>query len=350
MHIEVPTVVRIKADAINRLGLYLKRSGFNKISLFWGEGLKEKFGENIGKLLEENEITILFEAIPVSQNIEDIFRESLNIPDKTNAIVAIGGGRVIDFCKYISFILKKEFVSVPTVISNDGFSSPMSSLIVKEKRKTVKTIVPHAVIIDISVIKKAPIKFLYSGMGDIISKNTALFDWKLAFKKTNETVNDFAATIAQNSLDSFVYYDNRDINNSEYIKVIARSLLMSGLAMNVAGSTRPASGSEHLISHAYDFIAQKPDMHGIQVGIASYAVSYLQEETYALTKKIIEDSGFLKFVSSSSRLNRTDFISAIKKAPTIKESFYTILSETENIEKLINFVKQDEIMQSMLSS
>ena len=117
--------------------------------------------------------------------------------------------------------------------------------------------------------------------------------------------------------------------------------------MIIAGNSRPASGSEHLISHAYDLLAQKPSLHGLQVGVASYAVSFVQEFTHQRVKKDLLESGFFFFFRTSP-LSKADFIQAVKKAPEIKENFYTILSEKESIGRLLEFVESDDLMKEMV--
>jgi glycerol-1-phosphate dehydrogenase [NAD(P)+] len=134
----------------------------------------------------------------------------------------------------------------------------------------------------------------------------------------------------------------------DFVRVVASSLMMAGIAMEIAGSSRPASGSEHLISHAYDRLAEKPSLHGLQVGAASYAVSHLQGDTYELLKKSIQDSGFLSFMEKHP-LSRRDFIEAVKFAPSVKEDFYTVLSERGAIENLLAFIEKDELMRLMLA-
>ncbi len=269
------------------------------------------------------------------------------MPSQTKAIVVIGGGKAIDYCKYIAFMNQVPLISVPTIISNDGFCSPMSSLQIHDKRKTFKTVLPYGVIVDTNAVLNAPEKYIYSGIGELFSKITSLFDWKLSFKKTGEYINDFASTICRNGIDSFIYYDNKDIKNPEYIKVIASALLMNGIAMEIAKSSRPASGSEHLISHAYDRVASEPTLHGIQVGVASYAVSYLQEFIHQDVKNALICSKFFDYVKEIP-LNRAEFIEAIKLAPQIKENFYTILSERNATSYLLEFIENDDLMNQML--
>ena len=237
---------------------------------------------------------------------------------------------------------------MPTAISNDGFCSPLASLMVNGKKRTLKTGLPQGIVIDTKILAKAPIKFFYSGIGDLLSKFTALNDWKFAFRQSGEYVDDFAVALSQNSLEAFLNYPDKTPQDSECLRILSNSLLLSGIAMEVVGSSRPASGSEHLISHAYDQISSQPSMHGLQVGIATYAISFLQNKEFENVRKAILETGFFDF-NKKYPLNKTEFIEAIKLTPKIKENFTTILSETGQIEKLIEFVQKDELMQQLLA-
>lgn len=347
MEITVPSLLRIKPDALHKIGKYLRGEDFTRVALYYGEGIKELFDATITVSLETADIKVMHEEVAGTNDIEAIFASSLRLPTKLDAVVAIGGGKVIDFCKYIAVLRQLPLISVPTLISNDGFCSPFSSLLVSGQRRTVKTVIPHGVVLDTNILMNNPARFMFSGIGDLFCKFTSVYDWKLAFRRKGDLVNDFAAVICRNAADTFLYYPDKAFANLEYLRVIASSLLMSGVAMEIAQSSRPASGSEHLISHAYDRYAGKPSLHGLQVGVASYAVSFLQEETYATLRACIEQSGFLEFTSREP-LVKADFKEAIKRAPAIKEDFYTVLSEPDAVERLLEFVERDELMRRMV--
>ncbi|MBN2433704.1 MAG: iron-containing alcohol dehydrogenase family protein [Spirochaetes bacterium] len=346
MEIVVPELVRIKPQALQRLGKYLRTSNCSEIALFWGDGLKQLFNSTVEVSLQSSGITVLHEKNVNTTSIEEIFENSLDVPSATSAIVAIGGGQVIDYCKYISFITKKRLFTVPTIISNDSFCSPVASLYVRNKKRSISTNLPYSVIIDTDILQNAPQKYIFSGMGDLLCKTTAIFDWKLSYKKTGEYVNDFSVVIVRTALDAFINFPDKDLSNPDYIRTIGSSLMMTGIAMEIAGISRPASGSEHLISHAYDKISKSPSLHGIQTGIAAYAVSFVQKETHNEIRKSMESCGFDKFAAENP-LNREELITAVRHAPSIKENFYTILSQPGALEEIINFINSDELMRSM---
>lgn len=183
---------------------------------------------------------------------------------------------------------------MPTSTSNDGFCSPTSSLTVGGRRKTVKSSIPFGVVIDLDVIRSCPPVFFYSGLGDMVSKITALADWKEAANRKLERYSDFASMLAYNSLDLLFIKHSFDINAPEFQRSLTTSLLMSGISMEVAGTSRPASGSEHLVSHALDEVCARPQMHGLQVGTAAYLCALLQNNpSTGGLRDILAKTGFL---------------------------------------------------------
>jgi len=347
MEISVPSLVRIKPRALYKIGKYLRDEGHTRAVLLWGEGIAEMLRPLVEVSLLSAEIEVVKEMTVSDTDVEALFTMSVELPTSVEVIVAIGGGKAIDIGKYLAFLKRLPFFSVPTAISNDGFCSPMASLSVRGKKTSFRVELPQGVVVDTEVLQRAPVRFLYSGMGDLFCKITSVYDWKLAYRQVREPVNDFAANIARSAADTFLYYDEKRLDNPDFLRVIATSLMMSGIAMEVAGSSRPASGSEHLISHAYDRLADRPSLHGLQVGVASYAVSLLQEKTEPLIRKAIEESGFLAFMRENP-LSLEVFREAVKLSVQMKENYYTILSEKGSVERLLDLIENHEILRSML--
>src|SRR5262249_46676986 len=147
-------------------------------------------------------------------------------------------------------------------------------------RRSPSPTLPFGGVIDTAVCRDAPRILTLSGVGDLVAKFTAVRDWKLAFHTTGEPVDDFAALMSGGTNYSYMAHPEFDL---EGIRLLATALMLNGIAMEICGSSRPASGSEHLISHALDATAARPRLHGLQVGVASYLVSVLQGEN---TKRI----------------------------------------------------------------
>ena len=174
-------------------------------------------------------------------------------------------------------------------------------------------------------------------MGDLVAKLTAVADWKLAFNAVGTLVDDFAALLSDATVFQFIARPTRDI---EGVRLLGTSLMLNGIAMEVCGSSRPASGSEHLISHALDSLGGKPRMHGLQVGVAAYLVSLLQGQNSAVIADLFDRTGFWNAVAADP-FRRTDWLEALRRAPSIKQDFYTVLSSRDCLPEADQFLRTD---------
>lgn len=268
---------------------------------------------------------------------------AFSLPNKTQAVIGLGGGKVIDAAKYVGFLQKLPFISVPTSSSSDGFSSASASLLVNGRRHSVPARIAYGIVVDSEVIKSAPVRFLYSGIGDMISKITALYDWLFEEAHGASKVDDFAMMIAKKAVNSFVRTPFSDIKENLFLKELMDSLAMSGIANEIAGSSAPTSGSEHLISHALDKILENPQLHGVQVGIATYLMSIVQDHRYQRVHTVLSDTGFFDYVETLN-LDVEDYIMAIDMAPSIKPFRHTYLHEEEYRERAKEVLKTDETL------
>jgi glycerol-1-phosphate dehydrogenase [NAD(P)+] len=339
--ISIPTLVRIKKFALDRLGVYAQRSGFNRILLIMSPGLGDFITGKVHAAFAANSIEILAEHEIASSSLElaqEIFQ---TLPAGLTAIFGLGEGKALDVAKYISFLARIPYVAVPTALSNDGFCSPQSSLVVKGKRRSLPAVVPYGVVIDTDVCLHAPHVLWWSGIGDLASKITAVYDWKLAFKKPGTQVDDFAALLSDATVFQLLSQPEK---NHESIRLLGTALMLNGIAMEICGSSRPASGSEHLLSHALDLTAPKPRPHGLQVGVATYIMSLLQGQG---TDRIVELFDATDFWSAfaDAPLLRSEWIRAFEIAPTVKQDFYTILSERDFTEEFARLLTEDERLQ-----
>lgn len=346
--INIPYLLKIGEGKILKIGKYLFDKDMTGIALFWGEGMESMLGRALKHGLEEHGIEILSEDTVASIAIEDITATAFSLPAGVKAIVGIGGGKVLDFAKYTSYLLRLPYISVPTSMSNDGFCSPTCSLTVNGARKTVKAAIPYGVVIDLNVIAGCPKSFLYSGVGDMIAKVSALWDWKQAFNLGYERFNDFSSIMSYNSLDLLFLRHSSDLSSPRFQRSLATSLLYSGIAMEIAGTSRPASGSEHLISHALDELSPHPKMHGLQVGTAAYLCTMLQDNPEADgVRDILSATGFFDFVAGDP-FDKAVFIKALELAPSIKDNYYTILSEPESFGRAVRLLEKDEILRRLV--
>lgn len=324
--ISIPTILKVEEGALSRIGEYLKDEDFSKVVILFGNGLIDMFGMQVMKSLGEVGIEVLEYQEMDTVDVKDITELAFSMPNKTQAVIGIGGGKVIDAAKYCGFLLKLPFISIPTSSSSDGFSSASASLIVEGRRKSLPAKMAYGIIVDTKVIATAPDKFLYSGIGDMVSKITALYDWQFEAEHKCSVVNDFASMISKKAVNSFVRTPFETIHDALFLKELLDSLALSGVANEIAGSSAPTSGSEHLISHALDKMSESPQLHGIQVGIATYLMAVVQNHRYERINTVFEKTGFWEYVKTLN-LDVNEYLKAIDIAPSIKPFRHTYLHE-----------------------
>ena len=346
-HIAIPALLKIGPGALGELGTYLKDLRLEKVVILFGNGLIEMFGMDVMKSLAEMGIDVLEYQELDTVRLEDLTSLAFSMPAKTQAVIGIGGGKVIDAAKYCGFLRNLAFISIPTSASSDGFSSASASLLVEGRRKSVPARLAYGIVVDTQIIKSAPKKLIYSGIGDMVSKITALYDWKFEEEHGYGKVNDFATMIAKKAVNSFVRTPFESIEEDLFIKELLDSLAMSGIANEIAGSSAPTSGSEHLISHALDKMLEQPQLHGIQVGIATYLMSVVQDHRYKRVNTIFTQTGFWDFVKTLE-MRHVDFEQAIDLAPSIKPFRHTYLHEQEYRDRAKEVLVTDEKLKEIL--
>jgi glycerol-1-phosphate dehydrogenase [NAD(P)+] len=151
-------------------------------------------------------------------------------------------------------------------------------------------------------------------------------------------VDDFAALLSDATVHQFLGRPSFDVEGA---RLLSTSLMLNGVAMEICGSSRPASGSEHLISHALDAISGRPRLHGVQVGVATYLMSLVQENQSERIDGLFDETGFWDLVRSDP-FSRDEWTRAIRMAPSIKDDFYTVLSQDGAVERAISLLDEDD--------
>lgn len=345
--IEIPSILKIGKGALDNIGAYMRDASFKQVVIYFGNGLIDLFGEKVMESLKRDGINVLEYCEIDTIAIDDIIQMAFSMPNKTQAVVAIGGGKVIDAGKYAAFLKNIPFISVPTSSSSDGFSSASASLTVDGRRTSVPARLAYGIIVDTEVIRTAPEKFIYSGVGDMVSKITAIYDWVFEAGKGYSQLNDFAVMIAKKAVNSFVRTPYQSIKDEIFLKELLDSLSMSGIANEIAGSSAPTSGSEHLISHALDQMLEQPQLHGVQVGIATYIMSVVQDHRYKRVNTVLTDTGFWDYTATLG-MKKEDFCRAIDMAPSIKPHRHTYLHEEQYREAAKRVVAEDSVLAGVL--
>lgn len=345
--ISIPTILNVGKNNLSDIGKTLAKQNLKNVAFFVDSFIYDMYGKSLESSIKSDGISNfnLYQYDDI--NIENILKIAFSISGDTSVIIGMGGGKVLDCAKYIGFLRNIPFISVPTSASNDGFASSTCSLLVDGKRTTVSAKVPYGVIVDIDIIKSAPDKFVLSGVGDLISKITAIYDWQFEASKGVASIDDIAVLIAKKSVNSFVRTHFNSIKDDFFLKELIDSLVMNGIASEIAESSAPVSGSEHLISHALDKILEVPQLHGVQVGIATYIMANVQNHRIDRIAKVLSSTGFFEY-AKTLEMRKTDFINAVDQAPSIKPNRYTYIHEERFREKAKEFIESDKIVNDIL--
>lgn len=334
----VPPLIRIKANALERLPTYLQRGGYERVLALVSDGLPEQVERHLSSCRFTKTLTVN------DASIEWLDSLSLDMSEY-DAICGLGGGKALDLAKVLAFRSQLPYLAVPTSLSNDGFCSPGASLTQAGKKTSLKARMPVGVVIDLTIVQQAPEHLWLSGVGDLVSKRTALRDWKIAFHTNGTPYDDLAALLSDATVFQFMARPTRDLEGT---RLLAQALLLNGVAMEIAGCSRPASGSEHLISHALDQIAERPRGHGLQVGLATYWMALVQDQDVADIDQLFEQTGFWRYWQARP-MSRALWSQALQLAPTIKKDFITVLDLPDAREKALAHLASNPRLKASLS-
>lgn len=333
--VDVPALVRIKPGVVDRLGVYLTRAQHRRVALVRSSGLPAELLERVRHALKA--VDCAHDSVAQEGSLDTAAKLLAALPSPCDALVGLGGGRALDLAKHVASIAGLPFVAVPTSLSHDGFASPLASLSTPSGRRSIPCRPPSAVLIDTAVCLDAPSDLWHSGVGDLVAKVTAVADWKRAFHAHGEPVNDFAALLSDASVFQFAARPVRDL---EGMRLLATALLLNGVAMSLAGTSRPASGSEHLISHALDQVSVRPRLHGLQVGVATYVIAHLQQQGVDRVRDMLDATGFFDAIAADP-FSREEWQRAVALAPTLKQNFHTVLSEADRSAEVMALLRED---------
>jgi glycerol-1-phosphate dehydrogenase [NAD(P)+] len=336
-----PLTVEVRRGAIAQLGMLLADSRVatsGRVAIAVGSGRGDRIVELISKTLDEAEV---FHAPDGSVDAAVSLGAKLR-KGAYEALVGIGGGKTIDVTKYAASLAGIPMVAVATNLSHDGICSPVSSLEHEGGKASFGVPMPLAVLVDLDLVREAPPRLVRSGVGDVISNLSAIEDWHLGNIINGEPIDGLAVSMARSSAEALLGRED-SIESEAFLTVLAESLILSGMSMVIAGSSRPSSGGDHEILHAVDQLFPGTSNHGELAGLGAAFCFYLRDDQrhLRLVTECLRRHG-LPVTPPDLGLTTAQFCRAALRAPATRPGRYTILehlglSESEIRERVEDY-------------
>ena len=226
---------------------------FNHILIVADENTYKVAGSKTEKYLSDKNISRqIFPGTSILIPNESAIEAVQNKLNDIDLIIGIGSGVIQDLCKYVSHSSGIPYYIVATAPSMDGYASSGAAMITDGMKVTYSAKVPDAIIADTSILKDAPTEMIKAGYGDIIGKYSALNDWKLGKIVNNEYFCPYVYDLTYDMLKKVLPLAKNLLKRDEKsIQILTEALILVGIAMSFAGNSRPASGSEHHLSHFF---------------------------------------------------------------------------------------------------
>lgn len=331
--VQTPLSIEVRRGAVEGLAALLtdrRISAGGDVAVVVGPGQGQRIVELVGPSLERAEFInisggTLDSALELGQRLRG---------RNFDAVVGIGGGKTIDTTKYAATRYGLPMVSVATSLANDGIASPIATLDHDGGRPSYSAHIPIAVVVDLDFVEAGPDRSTRAGIGETLSNINAIADWELAHRMRGEPIDGLAVAMARSGAEAVVNHPG-DMSDDGFLTVLAESLITGGLAMAICGSSRPASGGCHEISHALDILLPGTASHGEQCGVGALFCTFLRASTdKAWEARFQQLSACLArhgLPRTPADLGLTDeqFVDAVEFAPRTRPDRYTILEHLD---------------------
>lgn len=361
--------IEVSENAIDKVAEIL--SEYHSIYLVSDEITYEVCGKRVEQLLKEagklsHRCIIESPGLPTNANVGIVLIEAgrdreiydINLFSKNpDYILGVGSGSVNDICRMVSYRLGLEYGIVGTAPSMDGYASVVAPLLVGNKKIVYNCSIARHIIIDLNIASQAPYELLLAGVGDMIGKYVAMLDWELSREINGEyyceKIADMVLQATAKCIDNAIDLKERKI---ETIRNTVDGLIISGLGMAYTGSSRPASGTEHMIGQTWEVMSlekgKNPNLHGIEVGEATFAAIIMFRKLYQETEEEWIKKRIEKYLNAFDRIealqralqipftvtDKEEFIEGILRGRTFRER-YTLLQYLYDQKKLEEYAE-----------
>ena len=324
--VAAPIVVDIRPGAVAGLAPLLadrRISSGGHVAVAVGPGLGEEIAAVLRpELVNAEFVTVgggtLHAALDLAKQLRRGFYD---------ALVGIGGGRTIDVAKSAASMTGLPMVAVATNLAHDGIASPVSSLDEGGRKASFGVNPPIAVVVDLDYVRRSPAAMRRAGVGDVVSNLSAIADWRIAERECGDPVDGVAVTFARTAA-AAVLHRTDGIDSEDFLVALAEALVLSGLAMVTAGSSRPCSGAEHEIVHAIDHLFPETANHGELVAVATlFACSLRDDPALGDAIAVALARHGLPRLPGDVGLTEDQFVQAVLAAPATRPDRFTILEQ-----------------------
>jgi glycerol-1-phosphate dehydrogenase [NAD(P)+] len=327
---ELPRKILIGEGVVSQVGVLIRALNDSAayVVVITGKVVKSRAGEELESSLDKASLKNSQYVVGLA-SMDTVEKLKEKIGDKVpDFIIGFGGGRSVDIAKMTAFKIGRPFLSVPTSASHDGISSPFVSIRGIDKPHSIRANTPIGVIADTHLMSQAPPRLLAGGCGDLVAKITAVKDWELARDEKGEYYGSYAANLAYLSAKIILGESEKLKHKSQFsIRTIVEALISAGVAACIAGSSRPCSGSEHLFSHAVEYVAgPNYGLHGERVGIGTLMMAKLHSLNWQKIAETLENVG-APTKAKQIKLTEEHVVRALIAAQSLRPQRYTILSK-----------------------
>ena len=326
--VNTPLTIDVRRGAIGDLGSILsdqRISSGGDVAVVVGPGQGERIAELVRPTLDRADVfTVAGGSLDAALDLGGKLRAR-----SYDAVVGIGGGKTIDTAKYAATRYGIPMVSVATSLAHDGIASPVASLDHDGGKGSYGVHIPIAVVVDLDFVEAGPDRQNRAGIGELLSNISALADWELSREVRGEPVDGLAATLSRMGAEAIINHPG-NMSDDAFVSILAESLISSGLAMAISGTSRPVSGGCHEICHAIDHLMPGTASHGELVGLGGLFCTFLRGDLDRF-RQIASclRRHCLPTAPDEIGLTTEQFVDAVTYAPKTRPDRYTIIEHLD---------------------